>query len=281
MDRFWKSAVNLLGASVFETLKEVVRSSWESCVETVLDLTHAHLMISQMWIYGHGIVIHWLWCWISHGEVVWIKFRVNRHGEVVWIKVRVNLRPVCLVDIVARYLPWERQTWGSIPAFGLDLFPWWSYTRDLKIGTIVTTLSDTWRHRVSTGTGWPRVSILWVWWTDWSAASVSVTACADVSEPTCPRGRLHQYMLLGRQIANKHQPEVPEVDCMLLGRQIANRGPRGRLHHYMLLGRQIANRGPRGRLHHYMLLGRQIANRGPRGRLHVAGTSDSQQRSQR
>ena len=35
-----------------------------------------------------------------------------------------------------------------------------SHTSDLKIGTPVATLPVDWRYRVSTGTGWPGVSIL-------------------------------------------------------------------------------------------------------------------------
>ena len=34
------------------------------------------------------------------------------------------------------------------------------HTSDLKIGTPVVTLKRAWRYRVSTGTGWPGVSIL-------------------------------------------------------------------------------------------------------------------------
>ena len=51
------------------------------------------------------------------------------------------------------------------PAFESHL--WWdfsgsSHTSDLKIGTPVATLLGTWRYRISTGPGWPGVSILWL-----------------------------------------------------------------------------------------------------------------------
>ena len=36
----------------------------------------------------------------------------------------------------------------------------WSHTSDSKTGTPVATLPGAWRYRVSTGTGWPGVSIL-------------------------------------------------------------------------------------------------------------------------
>ena len=39
-------------------------------------------------------------------------------------------------------------------------FSGWNHTSDLKIGTPVATLPGAWRHRVSTGTGGPGVSIL-------------------------------------------------------------------------------------------------------------------------
>ena len=35
-----------------------------------------------------------------------------------------------------------------------------NHTSDLKIGTPVATLPGAWHYRVSTGTGWPGVSIL-------------------------------------------------------------------------------------------------------------------------
>ena len=37
-----------------------------------------------------------------------------------------------------------------------------SHTRDLKIGTPVAALPGAWSYRVSTRTGWPDVSILWL-----------------------------------------------------------------------------------------------------------------------
>ena len=40
------------------------------------------------------------------------------------------------------------------------IFAGLSHTSDLKIGTPVATLPGAWRYRVSTGTGWPGVSIL-------------------------------------------------------------------------------------------------------------------------
>ena len=43
-----------------------------------------------------------------------------------------------------------------------DFFTGSSHTSDLKIGTPVATLPGAWRYRVSTGTGWPSVSILWL-----------------------------------------------------------------------------------------------------------------------
>ena len=37
---------------------------------------------------------------------------------------------------------------------------WSSHASDLKIGTPMTTLPRAWHYKVSTGTGWPGVSIL-------------------------------------------------------------------------------------------------------------------------
>ena len=55
--------------------------------------------------------------------------------------------------------PRERKVPGSNPAC-VGIFSGSSHTSDLKIGTPVATLPGAWRHRVSTGTGWPGVSIL-------------------------------------------------------------------------------------------------------------------------
>ena len=55
--------------------------------------------------------------------------------------------------------PRERKVPGSNPACA-GIFSGSSHTSDLKIGTPVDTLPDAWRYRVSTGTGWPGVSIL-------------------------------------------------------------------------------------------------------------------------
>ena len=55
-----------------------------------------------------------------------------------------------------------------------DFFSGSSHTSDLEIGTPVATLPGAWRYRVSAGTGWPGVSILWVEWAVWSATSMSV-----------------------------------------------------------------------------------------------------------
>ena len=78
--------------------------------------------------------------------------------------------------------------------FGVESYQW------LKIGTPVATLPGAWRYRVSAGTGWPGVSILWlgemeslicnfclsvaackiVWADPWD----TVACCWDVKQPT-------------------------------------------------------------------------------------------------
>ena len=66
-----------------------------------------------------------------------------------------------LVGLVVRRLPWERKIPGSNPAY-TAIFSGASHTSDLKIDTPVATLPGAWRYRVSTGTGRPDVSILWL-----------------------------------------------------------------------------------------------------------------------
>ena len=80
---------------------------------------------------------------------------------------RVTLFSLCfffwnrLVGLVVRRPPRERKIPGSNAACA-GIFSGSSHTSDLKIGTLVATLSGAWRYRVSTGTGRPGVSILWL-----------------------------------------------------------------------------------------------------------------------
>ena len=66
-----------------------------------------------------------------------------------------------LVSLVVRRPPRERKITGSNPVCA-GIFSGSSHTSDLKIGTPVATLPGAWRYRVSTGTGRPGVSILWL-----------------------------------------------------------------------------------------------------------------------
>ena len=50
---------------------------------------------------------------------------------------------------------------GSITPFAMD-HCLGRHTSNFKTGTLVATLPDAWPYRVSAGTGWPNVSILWV-----------------------------------------------------------------------------------------------------------------------
>ena len=88
------------------------------------------------------------------------------------------------------------------------IFPGSSHTSDFKIGTPVATLPGAWRYRVSAGTGWPGVSILWLAETErwickfhlsvaarkivWAgfATSISVWQRAKLSEQIRPRDTL-------------------------------------------------------------------------------------------
>ena len=71
------------------------------------------------------------------------------------------MRLYCLVGLVVMRPPQERKIPGLNPACA-GIFSGSSHTSDLKIGTPVATLPGAWRYRVSTGTGRPGVSILWL-----------------------------------------------------------------------------------------------------------------------
>ena len=66
-----------------------------------------------------------------------------------------------LVGLVERRPPREWKIPGSNPA-SAGIFSGSSHTSDSKIGTPGATLPGAWRYRVSSGTGRPDVSILWL-----------------------------------------------------------------------------------------------------------------------
>ena len=76
------------------------------------------------------------------------------------LAVRMSASIYRLVGLVVRRPPREKIP-GSNPTFA-GIFSGTSHTSDLKSGTPVATLPGAWRYRVSTGTGRPGVSILWL-----------------------------------------------------------------------------------------------------------------------
>ena len=69
--------------------------------------------------------------------------------------------PTASLALWLRRPPRERKVPGSNPACA-GIFSGSSHTSDFKIGTPVATLPGAWCYRVSTGTGRPGVSILWL-----------------------------------------------------------------------------------------------------------------------
>ena len=68
---------------------------------------------------------------------------------------------IFFVGLMERRPPRERKVPGSNPACA-GIFSGLSLTCDLNICTPVATLPGAWRYRVSAGTGWPGVSMLWL-----------------------------------------------------------------------------------------------------------------------
>ena len=112
-----------------------------------------------------------VWCGTEHSELT----SQPRHRLVGATCQGVNLtvKPIgdtrrkllCIITTsLAKWLrcpPRERKVLGSNPACA-GIFSGSSHTSDFKIGTPVATLPGAWRYRVSTGTGRPDVSILWL-----------------------------------------------------------------------------------------------------------------------
>ena len=67
----------------------------------------------------------------------------------------------CLVGLVVRRPPQERHTWVRF-LLHCGSFSRSSHTSDWKVGSPVAVLLGTWHCRISPGTGWPRVCILWL-----------------------------------------------------------------------------------------------------------------------
>ena len=101
-----------------------------------------------------------------------------------------------LAGLVVRRPPRKRKTAGSHPT-GTGIFSGLSHTSDLEIGTPVATLPGAWRYRVSTGTGRPGVSILWLGEVERLICNfyVSVAARKIVWADPSPR---YTSLLLGR-----------------------------------------------------------------------------------
>ena len=78
--------------------------------------------------------------------------------------MKVEFFPLNLTASLAEWLRNPLQEWkipDSNPACA-GIVSGSSHTSDFKIGTPVATLPCAWRYRVSAGTGWPSVSILWL-----------------------------------------------------------------------------------------------------------------------
>ena len=73
----------------------------------------------------------------------------------------INTAMISCKNNPSRHPPRERKIPGSNPSCA-GVFTGSSHTSDLKIGTPVATLPGAWRYRVSTRTGCPGVSILWL-----------------------------------------------------------------------------------------------------------------------
>ena len=110
----------------------------------------------------------------------------------------------CLADKVLHFLPprWlSGASRAEDPRFDSRLhrgdFAGSSQTSDLKIGTPVATLPGAWRYRVSAGTGWLCVSIMWLGEVESFIYNfyLSVVACKIVWADPSLR---HISMLLGR-----------------------------------------------------------------------------------
>ena len=137
----------------------------------------------------------------------------------------------CLVGLVVRRPPRERKVPGSNPACA-GIFGGSSHASDLNIGTPVATLPGVWCYRVSTGTGRPGVSVLWLGEVERLICNfcLSVAArklseqirpwdtlacCWDIKQPTnkqtnCPSAEVHCRVMCSMCTSACHQ-------CLFVG----------------------------------------------------------------
>ena len=90
--------------------------------------------------------------------------------------------------------------------FGVESYQW------LKIGTPVATLPGAWRYRVSAGTGWPDVSIMWLGEMESLVCNFYLSVAARKIVWADPTLR-YTGMLLGR--LSNQQTTTLEASCLL------------------------------------------------------------------
>ena len=100
---------------------------------------------------SHPITVYW------HRAGI---FR-SRGGRLTTRPTRRSTRGNRLVGLVVKASASRAADPGFVSRLRRD-FPVSSHTSDFKIGTPVTTPTGAWRYRVSAGTGFPGVSILWL-----------------------------------------------------------------------------------------------------------------------
>ena len=102
---------------------------------------------------------------------------------------------------MVRCPPREQKILGSNPACD-GIFSGSCHTSDFKIGTPVATLPGAWHYRVSTGTGRPGVSILWLGEVEHLICNFYVSVAARIIVWADPSLR-YTGLLLGRWTTNK------------------------------------------------------------------------------
>ena len=150
---------------------------------------YSHRGLSQMSMVGGWPAEHH---WRQESPELQLLFAPRHRGEVEHGYPFLNTASLALW--LRRPLR-ERKIPSSNPACA-EIFPGSSHTIDLNIGTPVATLSGAWRYRVSAGTGWPGVSILWLGETESLVCSFYLSAAARRIVWADPSLR-HTSMLLG------------------------------------------------------------------------------------
>ena len=113
-----------------------------------------------------------------------------------------------------------RELASRVDDLGSESCLWWdtSHTSVLKIGTPVATLPGIWCYRVSAGTGWSGISILWLAEIESLICNFCLSAAAVQLSEQRSASEIHRHIAvtLSKQASNQHALETGGLSLLSL-----------------------------------------------------------------